>query len=108
MPALAIAVHDTTSRAAGTVSITSGAAMAGSTSVDVTLRGIGGHGAQPQDGKDPIVMAGEFIVQVQTVVSRQENPRDPSVVTIGDVHGGTKRNVIPYEVKLELTTRAFS
>jgi len=47
-------------------------------------------------------------VQVQTIVSRQENPRDPSVVTIGDIHGGTKRNVIPYEVKLELTTRAFS
>jgi hippurate hydrolase len=107
-PDLAIALHDTNSRAAGTVSITSGPALAGVTSVDVTLRGIGGHGAQPQSGKDPIVMAGEFIVQVQTIVSRQENPRDPSVVTIGDIHGGTKRNVIPYEVKLELTTRAFS
>jgi amidohydrolase len=107
-PDLAIALHDTNSRAAGTVSITSGSALAGVTSVDVTLRGIGGHGAQPQSGKDPIVMAGEFIVQVQTIVSRQENPRDPSVVTIGDIHGGTKRNVIPYEVKLELTTRAFS
>ena len=82
--------------------------MAGVTSIDVTFRGIGGHGAKPQEGKDPIVMAGEFIVQVQTIVSRQENPRDPSVVTIGDIHGGTKRNVIPYEVKLELTTRAFS
>ncbi len=107
-PNLAIALHDTNARAAGTVAITSGAAMAGVTSIDVTLRGIGGHGAQPQNGKDPVVMAGEFIVQVQTVVSRQENPRDPSVVTIGDIHGGTKRNVIPYDVKLELTTRAFS
>jgi len=107
-PNLAIALHDTNSRAAGTVAITAGSAMAGVTSVDVTLRGIGGHGAQPQNGKDPVVMAGEFIVQVQTVVSRQENPRDPAVVTIGDIHGGTKRNVIPYEVKLELTTRAFS
>jgi amidohydrolase len=107
-PDLAIALHDTNARAAGTVSITSGSALAGVTSVDVTLRGIGGHGAQPQSGKDPIVMAGEFIVQVQTIVSRQENPRDPSVVTIGDIHGGTKRNIIPYEVKLELTTRAFS
>jgi hippurate hydrolase len=108
MPDLAIALHDTNLRAAGTVALTSGPAMAGVTSVDVTLRGIGGHGAQPQSGKDPIVMAGEFIVQVQTIVSRQENPRDPAVVTIGDIHGGTKRNVIPYEVKLELTTRAFS
>jgi hippurate hydrolase len=107
-PDFAIALHDTNSRAAGTVAITSGPALAGVTSLDVTLRGIGGHGAQPQSGKDPIVMAGEFIVQVQTIVSRQENPHDPSVVTIGDIHGGTKRNVIPYEVKLELTTRAFT
>src|ERR1700716_1768086 len=49
--------------------------------LDVVLRGIGGHGARPQEGKDPIVMAGEFIVQLQTIVSRQENPRDPAVVT---------------------------
>jgi hippurate hydrolase len=53
-------------------------------------------------------MAGEFIVQLQTIVSRQEDPRDPAVVTIGDIHGGAKRNVIPNEVKMELTTRAFS
>ena len=107
-PNLAIALHDTNTRAAGTVAVTSGPALAGVTSVDVILRGIGGHGAQPQNGKDPIVMAGQFIAQVQTIVSRQENPRDPSVVTIGDIHGGTKRNVIPNEVKLEFTTRAFS
>src|ERR1700690_2084494 len=107
-PNLAIALHDTNSRAAGTVTVTSGAALAGIASVDVTLRGIGGHGAQPQAGKDPIVMAGEFIVQVQAIESRQENPRDPSVVTIGDIHGGTKRNVIPYEVKMEITARTFS
>lgn len=107
-PDLAIALHDTNSRAAGTVSLTSGPAMASSTSVDVLIRGIGGHGSQPQVTKDPIVMAGEFIVQLQTIVSRQEDPRDPSVVTVGDIHGGTKRNIIPNEVKLELTTRAFS
>ena len=107
-PDLAIALHDTNARAAGTVSLTSGPALAGSTSVDVLIRGIGGHGAEPQAGKDPIVMAGEFIVQLQTIVSRQENPRDPAVVTIGDIHGGTKRNIIPYEVKLEITARTFS
>jgi amidohydrolase len=107
-PDLAIALHDTNTRAAGSVSITSGPVLASSTSVDVVLRGIGGHGAVPQLSKDPIVMAGEFIVQLQTIVSRQENPRDPAVVTIGDIHGGTKRNIIPNEVKLELTTRAFS
>jgi len=107
-PDLAIALHDTNTRAAGTVSITSGPALTGSTSVDVVLRGVGGHGAQPQLTKDPIVMAGEFIVQLQTIVSRQENPRDPAIVTIGDIHGGTKRNIIPNEVKMELTTRSYS
>jgi len=107
-PDFAIALHDTNGRAAGTVSLTSGAAMAGSTSVDVLIRGVGGHGSQPQVTKDPIVMAAEFIVQLQTIVSRQENPRDPAVVTVGDIHGGTKRNIIPNEVKLELTTRAFT
>jgi hippurate hydrolase len=108
MPDLAIALHDTNTRAAGTVSVTSGPALTSATSVDVILRGIGGHGAQPQLAKDPIVMAGEFIVQLQTIVSRQENPRDPAIVTIGDIHGGTKRNIIPNEVKMELTTRAYS
>ena len=107
-PDLAIALHDTNSRAAGTVSLTSGAAMAASTSIDVVIRGIGGHGSQPQVTKDPIVMAGEFIMQLQTIVSRQENPRDPAVVTVGDIHGGTKRNIIPNEVKLELTIRTFT
>jgi hippurate hydrolase len=107
-PNLAIALHDTNTRAAGTVGITSGPAMAGVTSMDVVMRGVGGHGARPQEGKDPVVMAAEFIVQLQTIVSRQENPRDPVVVTVGDIHGGTKRNIIPNEVKLELTTRAFT
>lgn len=107
-PDMAVALHDTNMRAAGTVSIVSGPTLASSTSVDVVLRGIGGHGARPQETKDPIVMAAEFIVQLQTIVSRQENPADPSVVTVGDIHGGTKRNIIPNEVKMELTTRSFS
>ena len=107
-PDMALALHDTNTRAAGTVSVTSGAAQASSTSVDVTIRGIGGHGAAPQLTKDPVVMAAEFIVQLQTIVSRQESPLDPAVVTVGHIYGGTKRNIIPNEVKLELTTRAFS
>ena len=107
-PDMAVALHDTNTRAAGTVSVTSGAAMASSTSVDVTIRGVGSHGAQPQAGKDPVVMAAEFIVELQTIVSRQEDPLDPAVVTVGHIYGGTKRNIIPDEVKLELTTRAFS
>jgi hippurate hydrolase len=107
-PDLAIALHDTNTPPAGTVAIVSGPALASATSVDVVLRGIGGHGARPQEGKDPIVMAGEFIVQLQTIVSRQESPQDPAVVTIGDIHGGTRRNIIPNEVKMEITARAFS
>jgi amidohydrolase len=107
-PDFAVALHDTNELAAGTVSLVSGSAQAGSTSIDVTLRGIGGHGAHPQSTKDPVVMAGEFIVQLQTIVSRQEDPSDPAVITIGTIHGGTKRNIIPSEVKLEITARAFS
>ena len=107
-PDFAIALHDTNLRAAGTLSLTSGPALASATSVDVIMRGAGGHGAAPQATKDPVVMAAEFIVQLQTIVSRQENPSDPAVVTVGDIHGGTKRNIIPNEVKMELTTRAFS
>ena len=107
-PDMAIALHDTSARAAGTVAVTSGPALASSISYDVTMRGIGGHGSAPQAGKDPITMAAEFIVQLQTVVSRSEDPQDPAVITVGDIHGGTKRNIIPNEVKMELTTRAFS
>nr|WP_315399076.1 amidohydrolase [uncultured Duganella sp.] len=107
-PDFAIALHDTPQRAAGTVAVTSGPTTAGVTSIDVLLRGVGAHGAEPQNAKDPIALAGQFIVALQTIVSREQDPRDPAVVTIGSIHGGTKRNIIPYEVKLELTTRSFS
>jgi len=107
-PDMAIMLHDTNTLAAGTVSVSSGNAAAGVTSIDVTMRGVGGHGARPQVTIDPVVMAGEFIVQLQTIVSRQQDPLDPAVVTVGDIHGGTKRNIIPDEVKMELTTRAYS
>jgi amidohydrolase len=106
-PDLAIALHDA-NFAAGKVSVVSGPALASSTSIDVVMRGIGSHGAAPEAGKDPIVMAGEFLVQLQTVVSRSIPPSQPAVVTVGDIHGGTKRNIIPDEVKMELTTRCYS
>jgi amidohydrolase len=107
-PDMAIALHDTNQAAAGKVTVMPGASQASSTSVDVIMRGIGGHGSAPQVGKDPIVMAAEFIVQLQTIVSRQEDPHDLTVVTVGDIHGGTKRNIIPDEVKMELTVRTFT
>jgi amidohydrolase len=106
-PDMAIALHDT-NIPAGQVAVVSGPALASSTSLDVVMRGIGSHGSAPEAGKDPIVMAAEFIVDLQTVVSRSVPPQQPAVVTVGDIHGGTKRNIIPDEVKMELTTRSYS
>ena len=106
-PDLAIALHDA-NFAAGKVSVVSGPALASSTSIDVVMRGVGSHGAAPEVGKDPIVMAGEFIVVLQTIVSRSVPPSQPAVVTVGHILGGTKRNIIPDEVKMELTARCYS
>ncbi len=107
-PDMIIGLHDGTNQAAGFVGLHAGAAQAGATSVDVTIRGYGGHGAQPQNGRDPVVLAAMFVMQIQTIVSREEDPQDPVVVSVGSIHGGTKRNIIPDEVKLELTVRTFS
>ena len=107
-PDMAIALHDTNEHPAGEVGITSGVVLSGATSVDVTIRGVSSHGSRPDAGKDPIVMAAEFIMQIQTIASRQVDPRDAAVVTVGDIHGGARRNIIPEEVKMELTVRAFS
>jgi len=74
----------------------------------VTVRGIGGHGSVPQAGKDPIVLAAEFILVAQTIVSRQIDAQDPAVLTVGTIHGGTKNNIIPDEVTMGLTLRTYS
>lgn len=103
-----IGLHDTNALPAGTVGILPGAASASSTSVDVVIRGIGGHGSAPQYGRDPVTLAAYYVTEIQTIVSREEDPQDPTVVTVGSIHGGTKRNIIPDEVKLELTTRSYS
>lgn len=107
-PDMIIGLHDGADHPAGMVSLATGPAQSGVTSVDVVIRGIGGHGAMPQLGRDPVVLSAQFITQLQTIVSREENPQDPAVVTVGSIHGGTKRNIIPDEVKLQLTTRYFS
>ncbi len=103
-----IGLHDTNTLPAGKLGFVPGPTLASSTSIDVLIHGIGGHGSAPQLGRDPITLAAYYITELQTIVSREEDPQDPSVVTVGDIHGGTKRNIIPDEVKLELTTRAFS
>jgi hippurate hydrolase len=107
-PTYIIGLHDTNALSAGKIGYVLGPTLASSTSIDVVIKGIGGHGSAPNVGRDPIAMAAYYITQLQTIVSREEDPQDPSVVTVGDIHGGTKRNIIPNEVKLELTTRSFT
>ena len=106
-PDYVLALHDAPSVAAGKVGYTPGYALASSTSVDVTMRGIGGHGSAPQVAKDPIVAAAQFILAIQTIVSREDSPFDPAVVTVGSIHGGTRYNIIPDEVHLQLTIRTY-
>ncbi|MCA1685074.1 MAG: peptidase dimerization domain-containing protein, partial [Planctomycetia bacterium] len=90
-----------------TVGYTIGPALASSTSVEVTVRGKGGHGAAPHTTVDPIVLAAMVIVDLQTVASREVNPIQPCVLTVGSIHGGTRSNIIPNEVKLKLSLRAY-
>jgi amidohydrolase len=73
----------------------------------VTVHGVGGHGAYPHKTKDPIVLSAEIINAWQTIVSRENNPLDPVVVTVGSIHGGTKHNIISDEVKMQLTVRSY-
>lgn len=107
-PDLILAEHVGNFSPAGTITVRGGTLMAGATSVNVTIRGIGAHGSAPQSGKDPIVLAAEFIMAAQTIVSRQVDPQTPAVVTVGMIHGGTKNNIIPEEVTMGLTLRSFS
>src|SRR5207245_5204446 len=106
-PSYAIALHDNASLPAGLIAYCPGYFMSNSDSVNITIRGLGGHGAVPQSTKDPIVVASQVVLALQTIVSRENSPLDPIVVTVGAIHGGAKRNIIPDEVKLLLTVRTF-
>ena len=106
-PDFALALHVAHDLEAGKVAYTSGPAMASSTSVDVLVKGKGGHGAMPQNTVDPIALASLLVLDLQTIVSREVNPIHPAVVTVGSIHGGTKHNIIPNDVRLQLTLRAF-
>lgn len=107
-PAVCVAMHVSSDLPAGSVGYTEGNAMASSDSVDVLIRGIGGHGAMPHTTKDPVVLAAQTVLALQTIVSRETRPTEPSVVTVGSIHGGSKHNIIPDEVKLQLTLRSYS
>jgi hippurate hydrolase len=106
-PNYCLALHDSGDLETGKVRYTPGYALAASTSVDVVIRGRGGHGARPEATKDPVVAAAEFIMAIQTIVSRETSPLDPAVVTVGSIHGGTKNNIIPDEVRLQLSVRTY-
>ncbi len=106
-PDFAIALHDDPRLPAGEIGYTPGFAMANADSVDITVYGRGGHGSAPQNAVDPIVIAARTVLALQTIVARETNPLDPAVVTVGSIHGGTKRNIIPDEVTLQLTVRTY-
>ncbi|HEY1207796.1 MAG TPA: amidohydrolase [Terracidiphilus sp.] len=107
-PDFVLAEHDTNDVPAGSIALKGGPLLASSTAFNVVIRGVGGHGSAPQAGKDPIVLAAEFVLVAQTIVSRQIDPQQPAVLTAGTIHGGTKNNIIPDEVTLGFTLRTYS
>jgi amidohydrolase len=107
-PDYVIALHDSSFLPAGTVAWHAGTMLAGADSVDITIRGYGGHGAAPYITKDPIVIGAELVMALQTIVSRESDPQVPTVVTVGSFHAGTKHNIIPDEAHLQLTVRTMT
>jgi amidohydrolase len=107
-PDYVLALHDHYLIPAGQVAWHEGPMLAGADSVDITIRGYGGHGAAPQTTKDPIVIASELVVFLQAIVSREEDPIQPTVITVGSFHAGTKHNIIPDDAHLQLTVRTMT
>lgn len=103
-----LALHTNAVLPAGVVGLTSGFALANVDSVDIAVRGVGGHGAYPHTTKDPIVLASHIVVALQTLVSRETSPLDAGVVTVGSIHSGTKHNIISNSAHLQLTVRSYS
>ncbi|QVL34707.1 amidohydrolase [Telmatocola sphagniphila] len=105
-PDYCLALHVNAQTEVGTIQFSDGLAMANVDTMEITIYGKGGHGAAPHTTVDPIVLAARVILDLQTIVSRETDPLDPAVVTVGSIHGGTKSNIIPNEVKLQLTIRS--
>ncbi len=103
-----LALHGSAALPAGSIGYTEGYALASVDSVDIKVFGVGGHGAYPHTTKDPVVLSAQIINALQTLVARVIPPVEPGVVTVGSIHGGTKHNIIPDEVQLQLTVRAYS
>ena len=107
-PDYALALHVDPALAAGKIGYRAGYTLANVDSVDITVKGRGGHGAYPHTTIDPIVQAARLIIDLQTIVSREVKPTDPAVITVGSIHGGTKHNVIGNECHLQLTVRSYT
>ncbi len=106
-PDKAVALHCASDIPHGTIGIVEGYALANVDSVEIVVKGVGGHGSMPHLTKDPIVLASQIVLALQTIVSREVRPGDPAVVTVGSIHGGTKSNIISDEVRLQLTLRSY-
>src|SRR6266404_1837874 len=107
-PDFCLALHDDAEIAAGSIGYIPGYALANVDSVNITIHGVGGHVAYPHKTKDPIVLAAQIVLALQTIVSREIQPGEPAVVTVGSIHGGTKHNIISDEVRLQLTVRSYT
>jgi amidohydrolase len=107
-PDFVVGLHDDPNYAVGTVGFGGGFFTSNADGVDIVVHGIGGHGARPETTKDPVVLAAQIVLALQTIVSREIKPGQFAVVTVGSIHGGTKRNIIPNDVTLNLTVRSYS
>src|SRR5207248_4925943 len=104
-PDYCLALHCDGTHPHGHIAFTEGLALANVDAVDILVRGKGGHGPAPHTTIDPVVIAARIVLDLQTIVSRETDPLNPCVVTVGSIHGGTKHNFIPSEVKLQVTVR---
>ncbi len=107
-PNFAVALHDSADVPTGKITYHPGFALANVDSVDIVVKGRGGHGASPESTIDPIVIAARLVLDLQTIVSREVKPTEPAVVTVGSIHAGTKHNIISDECRLQLTLRSLS
>jgi amidohydrolase len=107
-PDFVIAVHDDPRYPSGTIGYHAGPILSNSEGITIRIFGRGGHGARPETTIDPVVIAARTVLALQTIISREVSPFDPAVITVGAIHGGTKRNIIPDEVRLDLTVRSFT
>ncbi len=107
-PDFAVALHVASETPTGQCTYLPGYALANVDSIDILVKGRGGHGAYPETTIDPIVIAAKLVLDLQSIVSREMKPTEPAVITVGSIHGGTKHNIIPDDCRLQVTVRSYS